>query len=86
MTEPKLVMLDEPAGGVNPALMERLMDRIEELNRGGTSFLIVEHNMDVVMRLSHSVVVMAFGHVILQDTPERVRQDDRVLDAYLGEV
>lgn len=86
MSEPRLIMLDEPAGGVNPALMERLMDRIEEINRTGTSFLIVEHNMDVVMRLSHSVVVMAFGNVILQDTPDRVRQDDRVLDAYLGEV
>ena len=86
MAEPKLVLLDEPAGGVNPALLERLLDRIEEINRTGTSFLIVEHNMDVVMRLSHSVVVMALGRVILQDTPDRVRQDDRVLDAYLGEV
>ncbi|HVR77362.1 MAG TPA: ABC transporter ATP-binding protein [Acidimicrobiia bacterium] len=86
MAEPKLVLLDEPAGGVNPALLERLLDRIEEINRTGTSFLIVEHNMDVVMRLSHSVVVMALGHVILQDTPENVREDDRVLEAYLGEV
>lgn len=86
MAEPKLVLLDEPAGGVNPALLERLLERIEEINRGGTSFLIVEHNMDVVMRLSHSVVVMALGRVILQDTPEKVREDERVLDAYLGEV
>lgn len=86
MAEPKLVLLDEPAGGVNPALLERLLDRIEEINRTGTSFLIVEHNMDVVMRLSHSVVVMALGRVILQDTPENVREDDRVLEAYLGEV
>lgn len=86
MAEPRLVLLDEPAGGVNPALLERLLDRIEETNRTGTSFLIVEHNMDVVMRLSNSVVVMALGKVILQDTPENVRQDDRVLDAYLGEV
>lgn len=86
MAEPKLVLLDEPAGGVNPALLERLLDRIEEMNRMGTSFLIVEHNMDVVMRLSHSVVVMALGRVILQDTPGNVREDSRVLDAYLGEV
>ena len=84
MTEPRLVLLDEPAGGVNPALMERLMDRIEEANRGGTSFLVVEHNMDVVMRLSHSVVVMALGQVILQGPPDQVREDDRVLEAYLG--
>ena len=86
MTEPRLVLLDEPAGGVNPALLERIMDRIEEINRQGTSFLIVEHNMDVVMRLSHSIIVMAHGQVILQDAPAAVREDQRVLDAYLGDV
>ncbi|MFP3913670.1 MAG: ABC transporter ATP-binding protein [Actinomycetota bacterium] len=86
MTGPSLILLDEPAGGVNPALLERIMDRIEEINREGTSFLIVEHNMDVVMRLSHSVVVMAYGKVILQGTPGEVRHDDRVLEAYLGAV
>lgn len=85
MTEPRLVLLDEPAGGVNPALLERIMDRIEALNRQGTTFLIVEHNMDVVMRLSHSVIVMAHGVVILQGPPDEVRADHRVLDAYLGE-
>jgi neutral amino acid transport system ATP-binding protein len=84
MAEPRLVMLDEPAGGVNPALLERIMDRIVELNRSGTTFLIVEHNMHVVMRLSGSVTVMAHGEVILQGTPEEVRSDHRVLDAYLG--
>lgn len=86
MTEPTLILLDEPAGGVNPALLERILDRIEEINRGGTTFLIVEHNMDVVMRLSRSVVVMAYGKVIIQGTPDEVRNDDRVLEAYLGTV
>lgn len=86
MTDPKLVLLDEPAGGVNPALLERIMDRIETLNAAGTTFLIVEHNMDVVMRLSHSIIVMAHGQVILQEAPEVVRQDQRVLEAYLGGV
>jgi branched-chain amino acid transport system ATP-binding protein len=62
------------------------MDRIEKLNSEGTTFLIVEHNMDVVMRLSHSIVVMAHGQVILQETPEVVRNDSRVLEAYLGGV
>ena len=85
MTEPKMVLLDEPAGGVNPALLERIMDRILELNRQGTAFLIVEHNMDVVMRLGQSIVVMAHGQVITQDSPQAVREDQRVLDAYLGE-
>ena len=86
MTDPRLVLLDEPAGGVNPALLDRIMDRIEEINRQGTTFLIVEHTMDLVMRLSHSIIVMAHGQVILQGTPAEVREDQRVLDAYLGDV
>lgn len=85
MTEPKMVLLDEPAGGVNPALLERIMDRIQDLNRQGTTFLIVEHNMDVVMRLGQSIVVMAHGQVVTQDEPQAVREDKRVLNAYLGE-
>lgn len=86
MTEPRLILLDEPAAGVNPALLERILDRIREANETGTTFLIVEHNMDVVMQLSDSVIVMAHGKVILQDTPDEVRRDTRVLDAYLGAV
>jgi branched-chain amino acid transport system ATP-binding protein len=86
MTDPRLILLDEPAAGVNPALLERILDRIREANGAGTTFLIVEHNMDVVMQLSHSVIVMAHGSVLLQDTPEAVRNDERVLDAYLGAV
>lgn len=85
MASPGLVLLDEPASGVNPALLDRLMDRIRTVNEQGTTFLIVEHNMDVVMALSHSIVVMAHGQVLIQDTPELVRNDPRVLDAYLGE-
>lgn len=85
MSEPRLVMLDEPAGGVNPALLDRIIDRIETLNADGITFLIVEHNMDVVMNLSESVVVMAHGQVLTQDTPEVVQRDEAVLDAYLGE-
>lgn len=85
MSEPRLIMLDEPAGGVNPALLEGIVDRIQQLNDDGITFLIVEHNMDVVMNLSHSVVVMAHGEVLTQDAPETVRRDPIVLDAYLGE-
>jgi branched-chain amino acid transport system ATP-binding protein len=85
MSEPRLIMLDEPAGGVNPALLEKIVDRIRRLNGDGITFLIVEHNMDVVMNLSHSVVVMAHGEVLTQDTPEAVRRNPIVLDAYLGE-
>jgi neutral amino acid transport system ATP-binding protein len=84
MPEPKLIMLDEPAGGVNPALLERIMDHIRELNASGITFLIVEHNMDVVMSLCSSIVVMAHGEVLAKGTPDMIRADDTVLDAYLG--
>lgn len=86
MARPRLIMLDEPAGGVNPRLLEDIVDRIRELNGGGVTFLIVEHNMDVIMGLSDSVVVMAHGELLLQDNPESVQVDDAVLDAYLGRV
>lgn len=85
MSDPKMIMLDEPAGGVNPVLLDRIIDRIQQLNQDGVTFLIVEHNMDVVMNLSDSVVVMAYGKVLTQDTPEVVQRDQTVLDAYLGE-
>jgi branched-chain amino acid transport system ATP-binding protein len=86
MPEPKLIMLDEPAGGVNPALLDRIMDHIRELNASGMTFLIVEHNMDVVMNLCDSIIVMAHGDVLTRGTPEVIRNDDTVLDAYLGRV
>jgi neutral amino acid transport system ATP-binding protein len=85
MSQPRVVLLDEPAGGVNPALLERIIDRIEALNAEGITFVIVEHNMDVVMNLTDSVVVMAHGQVLIQDTPAVVQSDEAVLDAYLGE-
>ena len=86
MARPSLVMLDEPAGGINPRLLDDIIDRIRELNADGVTFLIVEHNMDVIMGLSDSVVVMAHGEVLLQDSPAAVQVDDAVLDAYLGRV
>jgi neutral amino acid transport system ATP-binding protein len=86
MPDPKLILLDEPAGGVNPALLERIMDHIRELNRFGITFLIVEHNMDVVMSLCNSVIVMAHGEVLAEGSPEAIQADDIVLDAYLGRV
>ena len=85
MPEPRLVMLDEPAGGVNPSLLDSIMERIQELNKGGITFLIVEHNMEVVMNLSQYVIVMAHGQVLTHDTAEAVQSDPLVLDAYLGE-
>jgi ABC-type branched-subunit amino acid transport system ATPase component len=84
MTEPHMILLDEPAGGINPALLENIMDKITEVNKRGVTFLIVEHNMDVVMNLCDPVVVMAYGTVLAQGTPDTVQNNPQVLDAYLG--
>ncbi len=85
MLDPKLIMLDEPAGGINPTLIEHMADMIRELNRNGKTFLIVEHNMPLVLRLCDPVLVLACGSCICAGTPEEVQADPAVLDAYLGE-
>ena len=84
--EPKLVLLDEPAAGVAPRLLEQIIERIAELNRRGVTFLLIEHNLDMVMRLCGHVLVMAQGRLLTEGTPEAVRADPRVVEAYLGGV
>jgi ABC-type branched-subunit amino acid transport system ATPase component len=81
---PELVLLDEPAAGVNPALLETLVEKLLELHRRGVTFLIIEHNLDLVMSICHPVVVMARGRVIYEGDAAGVRDDPRVLEAYLG--
>jgi ABC-type branched-subunit amino acid transport system ATPase component/ABC-type branched-subunit amino acid transport system permease subunit len=85
MLDPKLIMLDEPAGGINPTLIERLGETIRELNAQGKAFLIVEHNMPFVLGLCRPVLVLARGKKIAQGGPDEIQRDPHVLDAYLGE-
>ncbi len=84
MPEPRIVLLDEPAAGVNPALLEAIVGYIEDLNRAGVTFLIVEHNMDLVMSLCDPIIVMAHGKVLAQGPRDEIQRDPRVLEAYLG--
>lgn len=86
MSDSKIILLDEPAGGVNPSLLEEIIGHIRKLNDQGMTVLIVEHNMDLIMRLSHRIVVMAQGQVIAEGEPAEIREDPAVLDAYLGGV
>jgi ABC-type branched-subunit amino acid transport system ATPase component len=82
--DPAVLLLDEPAGGVNPTLIKHLAARIRELNDAGKTFLVVEHNMEFVMSLCHRVTVLDHGRTVVSGTPAVVRADERVLDAYLG--
>jgi len=84
MADPKVILLDEPAAGVNPTLLELIIDRVLELNRRGASILLIEHNMDMVARLCRRVVVMAQGRLLAEGEPDAVARDPAVIDAYLG--
>jgi ABC-type branched-subunit amino acid transport system ATPase component len=84
VADPDVILLDEPAGGVNLTLINQIADRIRQLNAHGKTFLIVEHNMEFVMSLCHSVTVMHQGCDLVSGTPAEVRRNPAVLDAYLG--
>ena len=84
MGEPDTILLDEPAGGVNPALIGRIGALVRQLNAEGKTFIIVEHNMDMVMSISDHIIVFDRGRPIAEGAPAVIRSDDRVLEAYLG--
>jgi branched-chain amino acid transport system ATP-binding protein len=84
MADPALVLLDEPGAGVNPALMSRLVEAIQADNRRGRTFLVIEHDMDLVMTLSHHVIVMSQGRRLAEGSFDAIRRNDEVLDHYFG--
>jgi neutral amino acid transport system ATP-binding protein len=85
ISEPRMILLDEPAGGVHPTLIQQLTERIRSLNTQGVTFLVVEHNMEFVMGLCESVTVLHRGATIAQGPPSAVRNNPAVLAAYLGD-
>ena len=84
MADPQAILLDEPAAGVNPALLETIIERVLELNAQGKSILLIEHNMDMVSRLCSRVVAMALGKPLAEGTPAAVASNPDVIEAYLG--
>jgi neutral amino acid transport system ATP-binding protein len=84
IAQPRVVLLDEPAGGINPTMINYMADRIRKLNQRGVTFLVVEHNMEFVMGLCHTVTVLHRGEAIASGMPTEVRNNPVVLEAYLG--
>jgi neutral amino acid transport system ATP-binding protein len=85
IADPQVILLDEPAGGINPTMVNYLAERIRTLNERGVTFLVVEHNMEFVMNLCDRIIVMHRGTKIAEGEPEEVSENPAVLEAYLGD-
>ena len=84
MADPDLILLDEPAAGVNLRLLEDIIDKLVTLKNQGKTILLIEHNMDLVMEISDEVIVMSAGEIIAQGKPTEIQKNAEVLEAYLG--
>ena len=85
MNEPKMLLLDEPTAGINPTLINGIIDRLIKVNKEfGITLLVIEHNMRVIMQLAQDIFCLAHGKMLAKGTPEEIKNDKRVIDAYLG--
>jgi branched-chain amino acid transport system ATP-binding protein len=85
MNQPKMLLLDEPTAGINPTLIVSIIDRLKQANASlGITLLVIEHNMPVIMGLAHHIYCLAHGKLLAAGSPDSIRVDRRVIDAYLG--
>ena len=85
MNEPKMLLLDEPTAGINPTLINGIIDSLISVNKDyGITLLVIEHNMKVIMNLAQRVFCLAHGQMLANGTPDEIKNDKRVIDAYLG--
>ena len=85
MNEPKMLLLDEPTAGINPTLINGIIDRLIKVNKEfGITLLVIEHNMRVIMNLAQKIFCLAHGELLAEGLPEQIKNDKRVIEAYLG--
>ena len=85
MNEPEMLLLDEPTAGINPTLINGIIDRLIKVNQDfGITLLVIEHNMRVIMNLAQKIFCLAHGELLAEGSPEQIKNDQRVIDAYLG--